>query len=273
MLTLLCSLIIGIGVYCAFLPGGFAAEHPTWTIVAAVCAFLATQIVISLILRKVTGRIQLQLQAIMQETQKRIQAKQNQFMRRPLSQDAMLRELEKEQFAGIDRMIEGLKAFDGVCLWNLLLRKQVNTMKMMFLYQERKFDEVDALLPKCMLIDAQSVSMKLARMYVREEDDKKIDKFYKSKSRRFKGDELVLVVSTYAWIMVKRDRIDAASKALADAKAVRAKDNPILIKNWEMLVNGKPKHFSNSQIGDVWYALQLEKPKMPKMQQQRFAYR
>ena len=56
-------------------------------------------------------------------------------------------------------------------------------------------------------------------------------------------------------------------KALADAK-MPSKDNPVIIKNWEMLVNGKIKHFSNSQIGDMWYALQLEKPKMQKVQQQ-----
>ena len=271
MLTIICSLLVGAGVYCAFIPGGIQAEHPNWTAAAAVSTFLATQIVISLILRRITNRIQLRLQAIMQETQKQIQMKQNQFMRRPLGQDAMIRELEKEQFAGIDRLLEATKSFEPLFLWNLLLRKQVNTMRMMFLYQERKFDQVDALLPKCLLLDAQSVSMKLARMYVNGDDDKTLDKFYKSKSRRFKDADLVLVVSTYAWILVKRDRIDDAVKALSDAK-IRAKDNPVIIKNWEMLVNGKPKHFSNSQIGDTWYALQLEKPKMPRMQQ-RYAYR
>lgn len=271
MLTIICSLLVGAGVYCAFIPSGIQSEHPHWTAAAAVFAFLAVQIVISLILRKLTGRIQLRLQTIMQETQKQIQMKQNQFMRRPIGQDAMIRELEKEQFAGIDRLLDATKAFEPLFLWNMLLRKQVNTMRMMFLYQERKFDQVDAILPKCLLIDAQSVAMKLARMYVREEEDKAIDKFYRRKSRRFKDNDLVLVVSTYAWILVKRDRVDDAAKALSDAK-IRAKDNPVIIKNWEMLVNGKPKHFSNSQIGDMWYALQLEKPKMPRMQQ-RYSYR
>ena len=42
----------------------------------------------------------------------------------------------------------------------------------------------------------------------------------------------------------------------------------VIVKNWEMLVNGKVKHFSNAQLGELWYALGLETPKRPKITQQ-----
>ncbi len=267
MLTLLCSLLVSGGVFAALFVNDFAKEHPNWTAVLTLLVFLLCQIAISLILRKISGKINLILQGIMQETQKKIMAKQNQFMRRPLGQDQMLRELEREQNAGIDRMLEALSLFKPLYLWNFMMKRQVSTMQMMFLYQKRKFDEVDALLPKCILMDAQSIAMKLARMYENKADDKELDKFYKKKCRRFKGNECALLASVYAWILVKRERIDAAVQALADAK-LRSGDNAVIIKNWEMLVNGKIKHFSNSQLGDMWYALYLEKPKMQRVQQQ-----
>ena len=267
MISPIISVIVGLGMYFACLKTGFYAQHPVWSIIFCILAFLAVQIVISLVIRKLSNRITAVLQGIMQETQRRIMVKQNQFMRRPLSQDQMIRELEKEQAAGIGQMLKALDLYNPLYLWQPLLKKQVNTMRMMFHYQMKDFDKVDELLKNCILMDAQSISMKMARMYVNKEDDKALDKFYKKKCFRFKGDESALTASVYAWILVKQERIDEAVKALADAK-VPSRDNPVVVKNWEMLVNGKIKHFSNAQIGDMWYALHLEKPKMQKVQQQ-----
>ena len=267
MLSLILSLLTGCGMFAACYYTGFYEIHPAWTWIFFVLAFLVVQIIASLIVRKLSNRITAVLQGIMQETQRKIMVKQNQFMRRPLSQDQMIRELEKEQAAGIGQMLKALDLYNPLYLWQPLLKKQVNTMRMMFHYQMKDFDKVDELLKNCILMDAQSISMKMARMYVNKEDDKALDKFYKKKCFRFKGDESALTASVYAWILVKQERIDEAVKALADAK-VPSRDNPVVVKNWEMLVNGKIKHFSNAQIGDMWYALHLEKPKMQKVQQQ-----
>lgn len=45
----------------------------------------------------------------------------------------------------------------------------------------------------------------------------------------------------------------------------------MLKENYERLVNGKFKQFSNSGLGDAWYALYLEEPKIKpqRVQQQR----
>ena len=266
MISPIISVLVGLGMYFACLQTGFYAKHPVWSIVFCVLAFLAVQIIISLIIRKLSNRITAVLQGIMQETQRKIMVKQNQFMRRPLGQEQMIRELEKEQAIGIDQMIKALDLYNPLYLWQPMLKKQVNTMRMMFSYQKREFDKVDELMKNCFLMDAQSISMKMARMYANKEEDKALDKFYKKKCFRFRGNDAVLTASVYAWILVKRERFDDAIKVLADAK-IRTSDNPVIVKNWEALVNGKIKHFSNSQIGDTWYALYLEKPKMQKVQQ------
>ena len=266
MISPIISVLVGLGMYFACLQTGFYAKHPVWSIVFCVLAFLAVQIIISLIVRKLSNRITAVLQGIMQETQRKIMVKQNQFMRRPLGQEQMIKELEKEQAIGIDQMIKALDLYNPLYLWQPMLKKQVNTMRMMFSYQKREFDKVDELMKNCFLMDAQSISMKMARMYANKEEDKALDKFYKKKCFRFRGNDAVLTASVYAWILVKRERIDDAVKVLADAK-IRTSDNPVIVKNWEALVNGKVKHFSNAQIGDTWYALYLEKPKMQKVQQ------
>lgn len=267
MLSLIISALAAFGMFFTCTKTGFYENHPVWSIIFCVLVFLVFQIISSLVVRKFSNRITAVLQGIMQETQRRITVKQNQFMRRPLSQDQMIRELEKEQAAGINQMLAALDLYKPLYPWQPMLKKQVNTMRVMFHYQMKDFEKVDALLKDCLLMDAQSISMKMARMYVNKEDDKALDKFYKRKCFRFKGNDAVLTASVYAWILVKRERIDDAIKVLADAK-IRTSDNPVIVKNWEMLVNGKIKHFSNSQIGDTWYALHLEKPKMQKVQQQ-----
>ncbi|MFH1001051.1 MAG: hypothetical protein V1783_09440, partial [Bacteroidota bacterium] len=51
--------------------------------------------------------------------------------------------------------------------------------------------------------------------------------------------------------------------------------NDALLKNWEHLVNGRIKKFSNADVGDQWFSLYLEepgvsKPKQKVMRRQQF---
>ena len=116
---------------------------------------------------------------------------------------------------------------------------------------------------KCLFIEPQSVCVKMARMYKR--NDEGIDKFFKKKAARFKGEQALLPYALYSWILVKQERIDEAIKILNQAK-IKTSDNEVIVKNWELLVNNKVKHFSNSLLGEQWYSLMLEEPKMPKQQ-------
>ena len=58
---------------------------------------------------------------------------------------------------------------------------------------------------------------------------------------------------------------DLAIAALTEAR--KQTSNEVLERNREMLLNGKIKQFSNSPLAEAWYALMLEEPKTPKIQQ------
>ncbi len=263
MLTLILALATGLAVgFGSFYGLGFSR---IWASVTGMLALLAVQVVITLILRRVTLRINAQIQEIMLETQKKLQQKQAQFMRKPASQKVMMAQLEKEQTEGIRKALETCDLFNPVCKWNFFLKKQIATMRMMFLYQLKKYDEVDRLLPQCLFMDSQSISIKMARMYKTGAEASEIDRFFRKKARRLRNENAVLPYSLYAWILLKQGRNDDAFKVMTDAKA-KTSDETVL-RNWEFLANGRIKQFSNSGLAEAWYALALEEPKMPKVQQ------
>jgi hypothetical protein len=138
-------------------------------------------------------------------------------------------------------------------------------MKMQFNYQLGEFKEVDRLLPQCMFMDPMTVAMKMARQY--KNDDPKLEKTFKSKIKKFKGDKGVILYALYTWVLLKRGETEAAFEILTEAK--EKCDNDTIYKNWEALANGKPKSFSNAGFGDEWYSLKLENPKMPKQKMQK----
>lgn len=266
MYALIIALLAGV------IAGGIARISnlsTPWSVVIGLAAFLAVTAVISQIIRLKIKKLNAGLQQIMEETRHKIMLMQNQFMRRPLgSQKTMLMALEKEQNAGIRRAIQACDAFVPYYRWSFLLDRQMNTMKMAFHYQLKEFDEVDKLMPKCLFIDPQSVCLKMARMYMRKDDG--IDKLFKKKCRSLKEPACILPYSLYAWILVKQERYEDALKLLVECK--KKTDNETIVRNWEMLANNKYKSFSNSGLGEMWYALGLEEMKMPK-QQQRIRYR
>jgi hypothetical protein len=139
-----------------------------------------------------------------------------------------------------------------------MLSRQVNTMKMQLYFQLKDFETADRLLAKCLLMDARSLAIKLVRMYRTE--DPKLDKFYRKKCRRFKGEDGAFLACVYAWIKLKKEDQPKALAALVEAK--KNSDNAALLANYEHLVNNRAKHFSNAAFGDGWYALYLEEPKV-----------
>lgn len=240
---------------------------PTWSIIIGAAVFLAVTVVISQIIRVKVKKINDVLQQIMQETQHKLMMMQNQFSRRPLgSPKTMLQALEKEQAAGIRRVIDACDAFTPLYRWNFLLDRQINTMKMAFYYQLKDFAKVDELMPKCLFFDPQSVCFKMARMYMR--NDEGIDKLFRKKCSSLKEPACILPYSLYAWILVKQERYDDALKLLVDCK--KKTDNEVILRNWELLANKKYKSFSNSGLGETWYALGLEEMRMPKPQRMRY---
>ncbi len=260
MLTLLISLLA------AFLVGAvsYSGLPTSAVIVMMTLVFLICHVAISLVLRVQSKKINAKLQAMMLEIQQKLMGMQNRMMHRPMgSPKQMMQMLEREQNAGLERMIAALDMYKPLYKWSFLMKRQVNTMKMAFLFQQKKFDEVDKLLPHCLIFDAQSVTIKMVRMF--KNNDPKLDKFFRRRGRRFKGNNAVIPYAAYSWMLVKQDRIEDAIATLTEAR--KQTSNEILERNREMLLNGKVKQFSNAPLAETWYALQLEEPKQPKVQQ------
>jgi len=262
--------IVSLGSAFAVFAGTFWGLKTSsgWSIFWGILTLFAIQVVISLLMRKAVNRVNNNIQSVILDVQKKIESKQQHFMRRPSDPKTMMRQLEHEQANGVERALEACEQFKPFYKWNPFLPKQVNTMRMAFLFQLKKFDEVDALLPKCIFFDPQSISIKMVRMY--KKNDPGLEKFFRKKGARLRKDSCVLPVSLYAWILLKQGKSDEAFKVLGDAK--KKTSNETLIQNWEAIANGKLKQFSNAGLGDVWYALGLEEPKMQKVHPQ-YKYR
>ena len=93
---------------------------------------------------------------------------------------------------------------------------------------------------------------------------------YKKAVRRVRYNGNVLLAAAWSWIQVQRNDADGAFKTLTEA--LKKSDDATLKRNHEILMNNRVAHFSNSGLGDQWYSLMLEEPKV-KMQRQRQAYR
>lgn len=235
-----------------------------WVILLAILGFIVVQIIVSLVLRSKMNKINMNLQQVMLTTQKNLERKQQMFIRQRNTNQTMMRmQMEAEQKKGIEEALLVCEQFKPMCMWNLMMKKQMTTMKMAFNYQMKNWEEVDKLLPGCTFLDPQTVSMKLARMY--KNKDANLDKFYKKGTRLLRKESVVLPAATYAWILVKLDRKEDALKALNEA--LKKTDSAVLTQNRDAIVNGKIKQFSNADLAESWYVLALEEPKMQRVQQ------
>jgi hypothetical protein len=148
--------------------------------------------------------------------------------------------------------------------------RQINTMRIQYLYHLKRFDEVDelfnrkGLMEKPFLIEPSIAGMKMARCY-KNKDIKGAEKVFKKSIRWMRGERGALLYGIMSWILVKEGRTDEAQTLLAKGK--EKYDHPTLTRNWESLANGREKKFSNAGLGEEWYGLYLEAP--PKAKQQR----
>jgi hypothetical protein len=151
-----------------------------------------------------------------------------------------------------------------------MMDRQIATAQLQLCWMIKDFKRVDELMPKAMIIDPTLTAIKIARMYMNDEESPKIAKVYEKAVRRVRYNGNVLLAAAWSWIQVKRGDSDGAFKTLTEA--LKKSDDATLKRNHEVLMNNRVAHFSNSGIGDQWYSLMLEEPKV-KMQRQRSVYR
>lgn len=255
MLTMLIAIAAGCGIMLVTTRD----LGPVWGVVCGIGTVMIVQLLVGLWVRSRVNRINRKMQQVMADAQAKLNRKIQMFQNRPGGNVKMMQQmLEKEQFAAMRQALEISHEADKFALWSPMLKKQFNTVRMMLHFQMKEFDQVDELMPKCFFLDARSIATKMARMYQKKTPG--IDEFYRKKGAKFKGEDLALLASLYAWILVKENRADDALKVLVEAK--KNTDNPVVLENWERLVNGKARNFSNAGLGDSWYSLYLETPKI-----------
>ncbi len=260
MYTILLSLFLGIAVGAGL--GVSGAANPGWSVLGGVASALAAFFVLArLVFGRRLARHMTALQTDMMAAQKRLQAKVKLFEARPVgSPQQMMREIEAEQGKALRAALAQTAPLERFVGWIPFMSRQIATMRMQFHYQLKEFDKVDALLPKCMLLDPVAASMKLAQMHRNQTSAEDIRAEFDKLVRRFKYNQSVLPYSVMAWVYVQAGKDADAYKLLV--QACRDNEHDTLKRNRDKLANNRPREFSNAGLGDSWYALWLEQPKI-----------
>lgn len=237
--------------------------HPVMTTIASILAFFIVLLLINLALKK-------KLEAAFATVQQLITDKQAVLMRKiktvgMRATPQFQKEIEREQADAIRAAIEQLKVLKPFEKWNFMVKRQADTMRAQFYFQLKEYEEADKYFKRALLFDPMIVAMQMTRFY-KLGKDKELESCFKKGVRRFRDEKGAIIYALYSWILVQQNKIDDAIQILVQAKTKA--ENPTLQQNWNYLVNGQVKRFSNAAFGDQWYSLYLETPRMQRIQQQ-----
>lgn len=262
------SLILScLGAICTGLGLGFSwPGHPIWTTVACMAAFLGIMAAINFALKNKLEAAFKSVQQHIMDRQAVLNRKVNAIANSGRATPKFQAEIEKEQATLIREAIDMLKVVQPFEKWNFMVRKQSDTLRAQFYFQLKEFEQADKYLKTSILFDPMIMAMQITRFYKLGQMDK-VEKCFKKGARRFKDAKGVLLYALYSWILVQENRIDDAIQVLVQAKT-RA-ENDTLKQNWDHLVNGRLKRFSNAPLGEQWFALYLETPKQQRIRVQQ----
>ena len=269
MVTMIIAVAASCGAYFAL---HFAAGWSnTWSVVSAVGAFAGLQILFGISIRKRIMAEMQRVQSILAEGQKKIQAKVQRWqLRPPGSIQAAQKEIADDMRVFVKAALAATEGLSKYRLFVPMIERQKATAQFQLNWMIKDFAKCDALMPKVIMADPTLAAMKMARMYMLKKPIEEITAVYNKATRRVRYNQNVLLAACYTWILVKSEKIDEAFKAITEA--LKSSDNATLKSNHELLMNNRSAHFSNSGLGDQWYQLHLEEPKV-KMQRQRSVYR
>lgn len=243
------------------------------TVTLGILSFFVALILMGLVLRRKTAAINNELQELMTNAQKRITRKVNIAQNKPGANPKLLqRQIDSDQKAISTQALEVVEKFAPLKKWNILMGKQISTMRLQFLFQLKEFKEVDEIfaiknpLSKPLLTEPLLVAMKMARQY-KHDDIPGIEKTFKRHVKWFRGYRATLLYGVLSWVYVKSGEAEKARNLLAKGK--ESTYDETLANNWILLSNDKVKKFSNAGLGEEWFSLGLEKPPAPKQQRMR----
>ena len=113
---------------------------------------------------------------------------------------------------------------------------------------------------KVLFFDPVSKAIKISLIYKNGASLEELKKAYEQAVKRVRYNQNVLAVAAYSWILVNKGEIDTAHKVLV--KALEKTDNEFIKRNCEHLANNRITQFSNAGLGEQWYSLFLEEPKV-----------
>ena len=268
MLTVLINACAGLFLIAVL--GLTGAAHWGWSVFWGVLAFVAGQGGSGYLIQKRVKAAMGGVQKILEDGQRRLQMKVSQWqMRPPGSVKQAQMEIEREQRIFVERALEASKGLERFNRWAPLMGRQIATLRIQLYWMLKEFKKVDELLPKALVVDPMMAAVKIARMYMKGEDG--IEKVFRKHTARVRYGDGVLLFGLYSWILVQKKDLDGAHKVLVEA--CEKMENDTIKKNREHLANNRVGHFSNAGLGDQWYALHLEEPKVKMQRQSQFANR
>ena len=269
MITFIIGLLLGAAIGCGLHYG--AEVGIGWSSCFGFVGFAAFQVILGRILKKRVTADMERVQVILSTGQKALQQKMQRWQMRP---PGSLKQAQNEMAADtrifVKAALDQTDTLNKYRLWVPLMARQIATAKLQLCWMIKDFKSVDMLMPKVLIVDPTMAAMKLARMQMLNAPLKDMEKFYKKQVRRLKYNQNVLLAGCYTWILVHRGEVDAAFKALTEA--LKNSDNATLKRNHECLMNNRVAHFTNSGLGDQWYSLLLEEPRV-RTQRQHPVYR
>lgn len=238
-----------------------------WALLWGVLAFLGAMFSVNFVIRKRIAAVMAEMQTLLASGQKEMQTRVNAFQNRPVGDPKrVMADIEKLQKKLLTQALEHTAKLEPFCKWTPLFSRQLNTTRMQFHYQMQDFKKVDELMPRCLILDPMSAAMKMARQYTNKAPVEEIEKTFIKAKARLKYNQSVLLYSLMAWIYLKNDMPDKAHAVLV--KGCKDNENDTLNRNRDRLANNKIREFSNAGLGDEWYALFLEQPKIQMRRQQ-----
>ena len=247
----------------AAFPGG---ARPLWAAVWFAASFLLCMGGIGWLVRRRVAKVMTAIQEKLSAGQADMQARISAWQARPKGDPRSFMESVRKRQEGLaHEALDMTRGLDPWRHWVPFFQRQINTTRMQFWYQLKRFDKVDELLPKCLVLDPFSASMKLARQFATGKELGEMEKTYRRARARLRYNQSALLSSVMSWIYLRRDRPDAAYELVDKAchdNNVDEEPNAALARNRDALANNRLRQFSNAAFGDAWYALMLEEPRV-----------
>jgi len=270
MLALLISLLVSFLCSMACVTNNLGRGA---AIACGITSFFVALFLIGFLVRKKSEKVKGELETMLMAGQKRLNHKIQQFQNKPGGNIKLIqRQIEQDQGVLVKQALDFTQHFEPIKKWNLLMGRQIATMRLQFLYQLKEFENVDkifaarGLLSGPLMMEPLPVAMKMARQF-KNKETASAEKTFKRHIKWFRGDRGTLLYGLMSWIYVKDGEVEKARQLLLKGK--ENTENEVLARNWEVLSNNKVKNFSNAGLGEEWYGLYLEKPPTPKQKRVR----